>query len=178
MHHGEQFNSFTHFTGLVQAMAGGAVLITQPALHGDARKIVGSSIFSASVVLLYGASSLYHSVRGKAKKVLVKLDHCAINLLIAGAYTPFALVTSRGPWGWSLCGVVWGLAVLGIIMELCFWRDRFPSVPLYRGSVDIQIALAPGRPRVQGKTCDAAQAACLGQERNAALRPWVPQPRG
>ncbi|MFY7940612.1 MAG: PAQR family membrane homeostasis protein TrhA [Burkholderiaceae bacterium] len=131
MYHGERFNSFTHLTGLVLAVAGAALLITQSALHGDAWKIVGSSIFSASMVLLYGASSLYHSVRGKAKKVLVKLDHCAIYLLIAGTYTPFALVTLCGPWGWSLFGVVWGLAVLGIIKELCFGRDRFPSVPLY-----------------------------------------------
>jgi hemolysin III len=131
MYHGERFNSFTHLTGLVLAVAGAALLITKSSLQGDAWKIVGSSIFSASMVLLYGASSLYHSVRGKAKKVLVKLDHCAIYLLIAGTYTPFALVTLRGPWGWSLFGVVWGLAVLGIIKELCFGRDRFPSVPLY-----------------------------------------------
>ncbi len=131
MYHGERFNSFTHLLGLVLAIAGAAVLITQSSLHGDAWKVVGSSIFSASMVLLYGASSLYHSVRGKAKKVLVKFDHCAIYLLIAGTYTPFALVTLRGPWGWSLFGVVWGLAVLGIVKELCFGRDRFPSVPLY-----------------------------------------------
>jgi hemolysin III len=131
MYHGERFNSFTHLAGLLLALVGAALLITQASVQGDAWKIVGSSIFSASMVLLYGASSLYHSVRGNAKKVLVKLDHCAIYLLIAGTYTPFALVTLRGPWGWSLFGVVWGLAVLGIIKELCFGRERFPSVPLY-----------------------------------------------
>jgi hemolysin III len=131
MYHGERFNSFTHLTGLVLAIAGATLLITQSSLHGDVWKIVGSSIFSTSMVLLYAASSLYHSVRGKAKRVLVKLDHCAIYLLIAGTYTPFALVTLRGPWGWTLFGVVWGLAVLGIVKELCFGRDRFPSVPLY-----------------------------------------------
>lgn len=131
MYHGERFNSFTHLFGLLLALAGGALLITQSALHGDVWKVVGSSIFSASMVLLYGASSLYHSVRGRAKRVLVKFDHCAIYLLIAGTYTPFALVTLRGPWGWSLFGVVWGLAVLGIVKELCFSRDRIPSVPLY-----------------------------------------------
>ena len=131
MHHGERFNSFTHLTGLVLAVAGAALLITKSSLQGDAWKIVGSSIFSASMVLLYGASTLYHSVRGKAKRVLVKFDHCAIYLLIAGTYTPFALVTLRGPWGWSLFGVVWGLAALGIVKELCLGRDRFPSVPLY-----------------------------------------------
>jgi hemolysin III len=131
MYHGERFNSFTHLFGLLLAVAGSGLLITQSALHGDAWKVVGSSIFSASMVLLYGASSLYHSVRGKAKRVLVKFDHCAIYLLIAGTYTPFALVTLRGPWGWSLFGVVWGLAVLGIVKELCLGRDRIPSVPLY-----------------------------------------------
>ncbi len=131
MYHGERFNSLTHLAGLILAVAGAALLITQSAQQGDVWKVVGSSIFSASMVLLYGASSLYHSVRGQAKKVLVKFDHCAIYLLIAGTYTPFALVTLRGPWGWSLFGVVWGLAVLGIVKELCFGRDRFPSVPLY-----------------------------------------------
>jgi hemolysin III len=131
MYHGERFNSYTHWAGLVLAVVGAVLLITQSSLQGDAWKIVGSCIFSASMILLYGASALYHSVRGKAKRVLVKLDHCAIYLLIAGTYTPFALVTLRGPWGWSLFGVVWGLAVLGIVKELCFGRDRFPSVPLY-----------------------------------------------
>jgi hemolysin III len=131
MYHGERFNSYTHWAGLVLAVVGAVLLITQSSLQGDAWKIVGSCIFSASMILLYGASALYHSVRGKAKRVLVKFDHCAIYLLIAGTYTPFALVTLRGPWGWSLFGVVWGLAVLGIVKELCFGRDRFPSVPLY-----------------------------------------------
>jgi hemolysin III len=83
------------------------------------------------MILLYGASTLYHSVRGAAKRVLVKFDHCAIYLLIAGTYTPFALVTLRGPWGWSLFGVVWGLAVVGIVKELSLGRERVPSVPLY-----------------------------------------------
>jgi hemolysin III len=131
MYHGERFNSLTHLAGLVLAVAGAVLLITQAALHGDVWKVVGSSIFSASMVVLYGASSLYHSVRGRAKRVLVKFDHCAIYFLIAGTYTPFALVTLRGPWGWSLFGVVWGLAVLGILKELLLGRDRIPSVPLY-----------------------------------------------
>jgi hemolysin III len=131
MYHGERFNSFTHLLGLLLAVAGAAQLITQSALHGDVWMVVGASIFSASMILLYGASSLYHSVRGRAKRVLVKFDHCAIYLLIAGTYTPFALVTLRGPWGWSLFGVVWGLAVLGIVKDLWFGRGRFPSVPLY-----------------------------------------------
>ena len=122
MYHGERFNSLTHLAGLLLAIAGGTVLIVQASLHGDAWQIVGASIFAATMILLYGASTLYHSVRGAAKRVLVKFDHCAIYLLIAGTYTPFALVTLRGPWGWSLFGVVWGLALLGITQEL--WRSR------------------------------------------------------
>jgi hemolysin III len=83
------------------------------------------------MIVLYGASTAYHSVRGAAKKILVKCDHCAIYVLIAGTYTPFTLVTLRGPWGWSLFGVVWGLALIGIVKELWLGRDRVPSVPLY-----------------------------------------------
>jgi hemolysin III len=131
MYHGERFNSYTHLAGLLLAVAGGAVLITQTALHGDAWGIVATSIFAASMVVLYGASTAYHSVRGAAKRILVKCDHCAIYVLIAGTYTPFTLVTLRGPWGWSLFGVVWGLAVIGIVKELWLGRERVPSVPLY-----------------------------------------------
>ncbi|MEY4564713.1 MAG: hypothetical protein RLZZ618_3990 [Pseudomonadota bacterium] len=131
MYHGERFNSWTHLGGLLLATAGAAVLITSTALTGDAWQIVSCSIFGATMILLYGASTLYHSVSGAAKRVLVKFDHCAIYLLIAGTYTPIALVTLRGPWGWSLFGVVWGLAVIGILKELCIGRESVPSVPLY-----------------------------------------------
>ncbi len=131
MYHGERFNSFTHLAGLLLAVAGAAVLITHAALVGDVWQVVSFSVFAATMVLLYGASTLYHSVRGASKKLLVKLDHCAIYLLIAGTYTPFTLVTLRGPWGWSLFGTVWGLAVIGIVKELWLARERVPSVPLY-----------------------------------------------
>ncbi len=131
MYHGERFNSFTHLAGLLLSAAGAAVLITRAALNGDAWQVVSFSIFAATMVLLYGASTLYHSVRGTAKRVLVKFDHCAIYLLIAGTYTPLTLVTLRGAWGWSLFGTVWGLALVGILKELCIGRERVPSVPLY-----------------------------------------------
>ena len=131
MYHGERFNSFSHLAGLLLALAGSAVLIARAALAGDIWQIVSFSIFAATMVLLYGASTLYHSVRGAAKAVLVKCDHCAIYLLIAGTYTPFTLVTLRGPWGWTLFGVVWALALLGIVKELWLGRERVPSVPLY-----------------------------------------------
>lgn len=131
MYPGERFNSTTHLTGLLLAVAGSAVLIVQAARLGDAWQIVSASIFAATMMLLYGASTAYHSVRGAAKRVLVKFDHCAIYLLIAGTYTPFTLVTLRGAWGWALFGTVWGLAVVGILKELILGRDRIPSVPLY-----------------------------------------------
>jgi hemolysin III len=84
------------------------------------------------LIVLYTISTLYHSVQGPAKNVLRKLDHCAIYLLIAGTYTPFTLVSLRGPWGWSLFGVVWGLALLGIAQEIWLARGvRIMSVVLY-----------------------------------------------
>lgn len=117
MYHGEKFNAVTHLVGAVLALAGGIVLIVLAALGGDPWKVVGVSIYAATLILLYSFSTLYHSLRGRAKNVLRQLDHIGIFLLIAGSYTPFCLVTLRGPWGWSLFGVVWGLALLGALLE-------------------------------------------------------------
>lgn len=119
---GERFNSITHLVGAVLALVGTTVLVTQSALQADPWKIVGFSVYGAMLVTLYLASTLYHALRGRAKAVFKKLDHCSIYLLIAGSYTPFALVSLRGPWGWSLLGAVWGLAVLGIVQE--HWLAR------------------------------------------------------
>ena len=119
VYHGERFNSSTHLVGAALAVTGSAVLITRAALGGDPWKIVSVSVFGATLILLYLTSTLYHSIRGRAKLVLRKLDHCSIYLLIAGTYTPFMLVTLGGAWGWSLFGVVWGLAIVGIVQE--FW---------------------------------------------------------
>ncbi|MBL8286403.1 MAG: hemolysin III family protein [Rubrivivax sp.] len=121
---GERLNGGTHLLGSVLAVAALVTLVTSAAREGDPWKVVGASIFGATLVLLYAVSTLYHSLRGRAKAVLRKLDHCAIYLLIAGTYTPFVLVTLRGPWGWSIFGVVWGLAVLGIVQELTLARGR------------------------------------------------------
>jgi hemolysin III len=118
MHHGERFNSISHLVGAGLAVAGTAVLIVLAARLGDPWKIVSFSIYGAMLVALYVFSTLYHSLRGRAKNVLRKFDHCSIYLLIAGSYTPFALVSLRGPWGWWLFGAVWTLAVLGIIQEI------------------------------------------------------------
>jgi predicted membrane channel-forming protein YqfA (hemolysin III family) len=97
MEHGERFNTYTHLIGTLLALAGSAVLIVLGALRGDAWRIVSFSIYGATLVLMYALSSLYHNAsRGKAKKILRTLDHNSIYLLIAGTYTPFALVSLRG----------------------------------------------------------------------------------
>ena len=100
------------------SISGASVLITLAALMGDPWKIVSVSIFGATLILLYSASTLYHSLRGRAKTILRKLDHLSIYLLIAGTYTPFCLVTLRGVWGWTLFGIVWGLALIGMLQEI------------------------------------------------------------
>ncbi|MDO8261964.1 MAG: hemolysin III family protein [Gallionella sp.] len=118
MYYGEKFNALTHLAGAVLALIGTVVLVVMAARGGDPWKVVSVSIYGVTLVMLYSISALYHSLRGRAKNILRKLDHHSIYLLIAGSYTPFCLVTLRGPWGWSLFGVVWGLAGLGSLQEL------------------------------------------------------------
>ena len=117
MDDGEKFNAVTHFIGAVLALAGAVFLAVIAAIGGDPWKVVGIAVYGTTLVSLYSFSGLYHSLRGRPKNVLRKLDHQSIYLLIAGSYTPFCLVTLRGPWGWSLLGIVWGLAVLGGLQE-------------------------------------------------------------
>ena len=117
MDDGEKFNAVTHLVGAVLALAGAVFLVVIAAIGGDPWKVVGIAVYGTTLVSLYSLSGLYHSLRGRPKNVLRKLDHQSIYLLIAGSYTPFCLVTLRGPWGWSLLGVVWGLAVLGGLQE-------------------------------------------------------------
>ena len=117
MYEGERFNSISHLIGAALALVGFTVLVVFAAQQGDPWKIVSFSIYGSTLFLLYTASTLYHSWRGPAKAFFQKLDHVAIYLLIAGTYTPFTLVTLRGPWGWSLFGVVRGLAITGIVLD-------------------------------------------------------------
>lgn len=132
MYHGERFNAISHLIGAVLALAGGVVLVVLAAISGDARKVLSVSIYSTTLVLLYTTSALYHSLRGRFKDILRKLDHQAIYLLIAGSYTPFCLVTLRGAWGWSLLGIVWVLALLGMLQELRPRNEaRVLSVAIY-----------------------------------------------
>lgn len=132
MYAGERFNSISHLVGAGLAAGGAALLIVLAAQLGDPWKIVSFSIYGAMLVALYLFSTLYHSLRGRAKDVLRKIDHCSIYLLIAGSYTPFALVTLRGAWGWSILGAVWGLALLGIVQEIWLAKGaRVLSLVIY-----------------------------------------------
>lgn len=122
----EEFaNALTHGIGLLGAIVGTVVLIVMAATRGDAWEIVGVSIFGASMVVLYAASTAYHAVSLPMLKAKLKVvDHAAIYLLIAGTYTPFMIDELRGGWGWSLFGVIWGLALVGVIVKLR-WTGRF-----------------------------------------------------
>jgi hemolysin III len=132
MYHGERFNSITHTVGAVLAAISGVFLIVLAARDGDPWKIVSFSVYAAMLLTLYLTSSLYHSVRGAAKDVLRKMDHCAIYLLIAGSYTPFTLVTLRGAWGWWMFGAVWTLALFGIMQEIWYAKGaRILSLLIY-----------------------------------------------
>jgi hemolysin III len=130
-HLGEEIaHSVTHGIGTVLAIAGMVMLIAYAHACGSTRHIISCSIFGASLVILYLASTLYHGIQHpKAKEILRIIDHSAIYLLIAGTYTPFTLVNLQGVWGWSLFGVVWGLALLGIALRLSPLR-RFSSIRL------------------------------------------------
>jgi hemolysin III len=121
----ELVSALTHGLGAVAALAGGSVLITLAALYGDAWQLGASIVFGATLLLLYVASTLYHSIQHPVAKARLKVfDHCAIYLLIAGTYTPFTLIGLRGPWGWGLFIAIWTLAVAGVVFKL-FYTGRF-----------------------------------------------------
>lgn len=125
-------SSITHGIGLALAIAGSAYLIAA-STRGTAWHIVCCSIYASTLLLVYLFSTLYHSlVRTRAQRVFRVLDHSAIYLLIAGTYTPFTLISLRGPLGWTLCAVIWALAVAGVIFK-SFLLERFPvtSAVLY-----------------------------------------------
>jgi hemolysin III len=124
----ELANSLTHGLGAVLSATALIAMVFSASLHGTARDIVGAAIFGCSLVLLYTMSTLYHAFRGpRVKRVFKILDHTAIYLLIAGTYTPFCLTTLRGAWGWSMFGVIWGLAALGVGFKSVF-TGRFEAL--------------------------------------------------
>lgn len=118
MYHGERFNAWTHLVGAVLAGIGAIWLLVLAAVDGGTAKIVSVAIYGVTLVMLYSISTVYHSVRGRAKVIMRKLDHLSIYLLIAGSYTPFCLVTLKGAWGWTLFGIVWTLGIIGMLQEI------------------------------------------------------------
>jgi len=158
----EWLNSLTHLLGLLLALPGSALLVGQALQGGEALKLVSFGVYGLSMIALYAASTLFHSAQGPAKERWAKADHCAIYLLIAGTYTPFALVTLRGPLGWGLLAFVWTLAALGIAKELWWDRSALPSVPLYllMGWCGLAAALPLAR-RLQGQGLKWLLAGCL-----------------
>jgi len=129
----EIVNSISHGIGLLLAIAAIPILVVAASNRAGAAEITGVSIFGASMVLAYLSSALYHALpAGRAKRVMQLVDHAAIFLLIAGTYTPFTLGVLWGGWGWSLFGVVWGLALMGIVLKTCVGtRYQNLSVALY-----------------------------------------------
>lgn len=117
MYYGERFNAWSHLVGTLFALTGAVWLIGMASAHADVQTITSISIYGACLVLLYATSTLYHSVRGRAKRILQKCDHLSIYLMIAGSYTPFCLISLRGTWGWSLFAIVWSLAIIGMVQE-------------------------------------------------------------
>jgi len=121
-------NSVSHGVGLLASVVGARVLVLSALQHDDTARIAGASVFAATMVLLYLTSTLYHALpRNRAKRVFQVLDHAAIFLMIAGTYTPFTLGVLRGPWGWTLFWLVWGLALAGIVLTAA-GGVRFPKL--------------------------------------------------
>lgn len=124
----ELLNSLTHGVGALLALVGGIVLVALAALYADVWRVVGVSVYGVSMVMLFLASTLYHSARQpKWREAFKMFDHCAIFLLIAGTYTPFLLHNMRGTLGWTLFGIIWGLAAVGIVSKLLFGH-RFKAI--------------------------------------------------
>jgi len=120
-------NSVSHGVGLLAAVVAAPILVLSAVRHDGAARIVGASVFAATMVLLYLTSTLYHALPGnRAKRVFRVLDHAAIFLMIAGTYTPFTLGVLRGTWGWTLFGLVWGLALAGVVLT-AVGGGRYPK---------------------------------------------------
>jgi len=111
-------NAISHGVGLLGSVAALPVLVVTAVLYKDVQAVTAASIFGSTLILMYLSSTMYHALPlGKAKRIFQMLDHAAIYILIAGTYTPFSLVVLRGGWGWTLFGLIWGLAVAGIILR-------------------------------------------------------------
>jgi len=135
MYKGEKFNSISHLVGASFALVGGAVLVTMAAMEGELAKIVSYSVYAATLFILYLSSTLYHSFPGRAKLFFRVVDHQAIYLLIAGTYTPIAVVALKSAGGWWLLGGVWAMAIVGMILDAV--RRTGPRI----GSIILYLAM-------------------------------------
>jgi hemolysin III len=124
----ERFNSISHLVGAALALAGSVVLVVFASMDGDVWRIVAFSVYGTTLFLLYLVSTLYHGLPGPRKELFRLLDHQAIYLLIAGTYTPFTLITLNGTVGWWMFGAIWGLAILGLLID-GFHRGGLRVVP-------------------------------------------------
>ncbi len=135
MYKGERFNSISHLVGASFALVGGAVLVTMASIEGEVAKIVSYSIYAATLFILYFASTLYHSFPGRVKRIFRVIDHQAIYLLIAGTYTPIAVVVLKSAGGFWLLGGVWAMAIIGMVLDAV--RRTGPRV----GSIILYLAM-------------------------------------
>lgn len=133
MYAGERFNGYSHLLGLLLAVLGTVLLLDKTLGGGDLARAAAAVVFSLSMLAVYAASTLFHSTRGVTKLFWQRADHCAIYLLIAGTYTPLALVTLKGPVGWILLAAVWLAAIAGIAREMTARQAARPSVAVYVG---------------------------------------------
>jgi len=125
----EIVNSLTHGIGIGLSITALVLMVVKASLHGTTAGIVGAAIFGASLIILYTASTLFHSARRiRVKYFLNKFDHSAIYILIAGTYTPVTLVTLEGAWGWSIFGVIWGLAIAGVLFKLFWYKPKYRAL--------------------------------------------------
>lgn len=132
MYRGERFNSISHLIGVILACIGVSFLIAVAVEKGESVKIIAFSVYGAVLIALFAVSTIYHSTQGKIKDFFRQLDYISIYLMIAGSYTPFSLLTLKGAWGWSIFGVIWGLALIGITQEVLIGKKtRRYSLMIY-----------------------------------------------
>ncbi|MCF8087382.1 MAG: hemolysin III family protein [Desulfotignum sp.] len=132
----EPVNALSHMAGSLASIAGLTLMVVVAAVKADAWHVVSFAIFGTTLVFMYTASFLYHGLQLSAKTLAIfrRIDHIMIFMVIAGSYTPLCLVPLRGPWGWSLFGIIWGFAAVGIALKL-FWMNlpRWISTVIYLG---------------------------------------------
>ncbi len=128
----ETINTVTHLVGLVLSITALVLMIVRSAMNGTAISIVSAAIFGTSLIIMYLASTLYHASKNVRTKVkLNKFDHSAIYILIAGTYTPFSIVLLPNAWGWSIFGVQWGLAIIGVFYKIFWYSPKYRAISAF-----------------------------------------------